>query len=47
MPRPPFWGGFRLAPDRLEFWNAGEHRLHDRLLYTRTAAGWTMERLGP
>ena len=47
IPRPPFWGGFRLAPDRVEFWNAGENRLHDRFLYTRAAAGWTMERLGP
>jgi len=47
IPRPPFWGGFRLVPDRIEFWNAGENRLHDRFLYTRTAGAWTMERLGP
>ena len=45
--RPPHWGGFRLAPQRIEFWNAGEDRLHDRFVYTRTADGWSCERLQP
>jgi pyridoxamine 5'-phosphate oxidase len=47
IPRPPFWGGFRLTPDRMEFWKAGEHRLHDRFLFTRTPDGWRRERLAP
>lgn len=37
--RPPFWGGYRLEPQAIEFWQGGVHRLHDRLLYTCT---WTM-----
>ncbi len=48
VPRPPFWGGYRLEPARLEFWQAGEHRLHDRLLYARLPNGdWQVERLAP
>jgi pyridoxamine 5'-phosphate oxidase len=47
VPRPPFWGGYRLEPDRLEFWKAGEFRLHDRFAYVRGANGWTIERLYP
>jgi pyridoxamine 5'-phosphate oxidase len=47
VPRPAFWGGFRLAPEAIEFWHAGPHRLHDRFLYTRGDAGWTMTRLNP
>jgi pyridoxamine 5'-phosphate oxidase len=47
VPRPPFWGGFRLVPDRLEFWKAGESRLHDRVVYTRDGDGWKVERLAP
>lgn len=48
VPRPPFWGGYRLDPARLEFWQAGEHRLHDRLLYARLPdGGWHVERLAP
>lgn len=45
--RPPFWGGFRITPLRIEFWTEGEHRLHDRVLYTRAGAGWTAGRLYP
>jgi pyridoxamine 5'-phosphate oxidase len=47
VPRPPEWGGFRVRPQRIEFWHAGEHRLHDRVLYTRAGEGWTVERLFP
>ena len=47
VPRPPFWSGFRLAPDRIEFWEGRENRLHDRLLYRREAGAWTIETLAP
>ena len=47
VPRPPFWGGFRLVPDRVEFWYGRPGRLHDRLLYTRGADGWTSGFLFP
>ncbi len=46
-PRPPHWGGYRLVPDRWEFWQGRRSRLHDRLCYTPTAGGWTRERLAP
>lgn len=46
-PRPPHWGGYRLIPAAIEFWQGRGDRLHDRLLYTRAAAGWTIERLAP
>ncbi|MDQ2920416.1 MAG: pyridoxamine 5'-phosphate oxidase [Acidobacteriota bacterium] len=46
--RPAHWGGYRLKPDRIEFWQNREGRLHDRILYERQAdAGWTIKRLAP
>jgi pyridoxamine 5'-phosphate oxidase len=47
VPRPPFWGGYRLVPDQIEFWFGRPDRLHDRLLYTKRGDGWTIERLYP
>jgi pyridoxamine 5'-phosphate oxidase len=47
VPRPPFWGGYRLVPACVEFWQGRLNRLHDRLRYTRRADGWTLERLAP
>jgi pyridoxamine 5'-phosphate oxidase len=48
VPRPLHWGGYRLIPEVLEFWQEGEHRLHDRLRYRRDHAGlWVIERLAP
>lgn len=47
VPRPPFWGGYRVEPEAIEFWQGRENRLHDRLLYHRTENGWRMERLQP
>ena len=47
-PQPPFWGGFRLKPDAIEFWHHREDRLHDRLRYRRDDGdGWIRERLAP
>jgi pyridoxamine 5'-phosphate oxidase len=40
IPRPPIWGGYRLNPIEVEFWQERPHRLHDRLLYTKTPSGW-------
>jgi pyridoxamine-phosphate oxidase len=45
--KPINWGGFRLIPDWFEFWQEGEHRLHDRLTYTKTENIWVIERLAP
>jgi pyridoxamine 5'-phosphate oxidase len=45
--RPPFWGGFRLIPSRIEFWYGRPDRLHDRVLYVRDANSWRIERLYP
>ena len=47
VPRPPFWGGFRIIPERIEFWYGRPDRLHDRLVYTRDGAAWKIERLYP
>lgn len=47
LPLPPFWGGYRLIPDVIEFWQGRESRLHDRIRYTKTAHGWAKERLAP
>ena len=46
-PRPPHWGGFRLVPDRWEFWQGRKSRLHDRLCYRLSAGQWVRERLAP
>jgi pyridoxamine 5'-phosphate oxidase len=48
VPRPPYWGGYRLEPRAIEFWQGRANRLHDRLRYRRLAGGgWRMERLAP
>jgi pyridoxamine 5'-phosphate oxidase len=47
VPRPEHWGGFRLAPDAVEFWQGRLDRLHDRLRYRRKPSGWLVERLAP
>ena len=48
IPRPPFWGGYRIEPGAIEFWQGRENRLHDRLLYSRVdSGGWRIERLQP
>jgi pyridoxamine 5'-phosphate oxidase len=47
VPRPPFWSGFRLIPEAIEFWLKMPYRLHDRLLYTRSDDGWEHRRLFP
>ncbi|HEY1796152.1 MAG TPA: pyridoxamine 5'-phosphate oxidase [Stellaceae bacterium] len=47
VPRPANWSGYRLAPERVEFWQELPHRLHDRLVFTRDGAGWRRHRLYP
>jgi pyridoxamine 5'-phosphate oxidase len=44
---PEFWGGYRLKPERIEFWKSHVGRLHDRILYQRNATGWSITRLAP
>jgi len=46
-PRPPHWGGYRLVPTSIEFWQGRPDRLHDRLLYQRNGSSWTVGRLAP
>jgi pyridoxamine 5'-phosphate oxidase len=45
--RPPWWGGYRLAPTEFEFWQQGRNRLHDRFRYRLTDGRWRIERLNP
>jgi pyridoxamine 5'-phosphate oxidase len=47
LPRPDWWGGYRIVPDRYEFWQHRENRLHDRFLYERDGSGWAVQRLYP
>jgi len=46
-PRPIYWGGYVVEPDEIEFWQQGEHRLHDRLRYRRVGRDWMVDRLSP
>ena len=47
VPLPPYWGGFRVAPETVEFWQGRPNRLHDRIRYVREENGWRLERLAP
>jgi pyridoxamine 5'-phosphate oxidase len=47
VPRPPFWGGYRVEPEVVEFWQGRENRLHDRIVYRRKDGGWEIQRLQP
>ncbi|HTJ25736.1 MAG TPA: pyridoxamine 5'-phosphate oxidase [Candidatus Limnocylindria bacterium] len=47
VPRPPFWGGFRIVPDRFEFWQGRANRVHDRIAYARDGEEWVIARLSP
>ncbi|MFO1040628.1 MAG: pyridoxamine 5'-phosphate oxidase [Planctomycetaceae bacterium] len=47
IPRPPHWGGYRVVPSRIEFWQGGPGRLHDRFVYLRQGDTWTWSRLNP
>ncbi|MGI9279718.1 MAG: pyridoxamine 5'-phosphate oxidase [Endozoicomonas sp.] len=47
VPLPDFWGGYRIVPESIEFWQGRPNRLHDRFLYSRTESDWHIERLSP
>lgn len=47
IPLPEYWGGYRLVPSRVEFWQGGAHRLHDRVEYQLSEGGWVIQRLNP
>ena len=47
IPKPPYWGGYRVVPEKIEFWQEGKGRLHDRFLFTRKDGGWDLVRLNP
>ena len=47
IPRPPHWGGFRVIPEKIEFWQGRSSRLHDRIEYTKSEEGWSIVRLAP
>lgn len=47
VPLPSFWGGFLVRPQQIEFWQGGDHRLHDRFMYRKADSGWQIERLCP
>lgn len=47
VPRPPFWSGFRVVPSRIEFWEEGEFRIHQRHLYEKVKDGWEIKKLYP
>lgn len=47
IPVPSFWGGYRIVPQTIEFWQGGEHRLHDRFLFSKQEDGWSIDRLAP
>jgi len=47
VPRPPWWGGYLLRPETIEFWQGRENRLHDRIRYTQVSGDWKRERLAP
>ncbi len=47
IPRPTYWGGYRLVPGEVEFWQGGEDRMHDRFRYVRVGEAWEIERLAP
>ncbi len=47
VPLPSFWGGYRVRAERIEFWQGGKGRVHDRFVYSRTGNGWSIDRLAP